>query len=206
MATLDLLKSAYTGKLGKTVGAKWKNKATLRTLTIPTYTDTPEQQIIRQGFGDVASFTSLFCSQLRTLTSWDTRGMSVRNAIIKYNKAKFLDGSFSPALLTIAKGGLTRPASLSLTATLSPDKIAAAWTPITTATISDKAKVVIVAANQEQGIGIVGAGPYSTGALQISATLPPSTDLECYYYLLDYRGSSRVCSMSTHIAITTPAS
>ena len=86
MGKMNLLKANWEGKVGQTVGAKWKNKSTIRTYTKPSNPDTAAQQSVRTVFGDMTSFVALFADQIKYLSALDTAGQSVRNAIIQANK------------------------------------------------------------------------------------------------------------------------
>ena len=83
MGKMNLLKANYEGKVGQTVGAKWKNVSTLRTYTKPSNPNTDAQQTVRSGFKAINEFVALFADQIRYKSALDTSGMSVRNAIVK---------------------------------------------------------------------------------------------------------------------------
>jgi hypothetical protein len=206
MGIMNLLKANWTGKVGQTVGAKWKNKSTIRTFTKPAYSDTPAQQEIRAGFGEQSAFVALFADQIKSLSALDTKGMSVRNAILKLNKAQIPTGDFDPTTLQISRGGLPQPTGITVTAPAGLASLHAVWTPAVGATISAKAKVVIVAVNKDTNFAAVGTAANTAGQLDITVAVPPSVTLAVYAYLVDYRGSSRVGSVSSYRAVTTPAS
>jgi hypothetical protein len=206
MGLMNLLKANWTGKVGQTVGAKWKNKSTIRTFTKPAYTNTPAQQTIREGFGDVTSFVALFSDQIKSLSALDTKGMSVRNAIIQLNKDQVIAGSLTPATLKVSRGGLPAPTAFTPTAPAGLQTITASWTPAVGATISEKAKVVVIAVSQEKNFAAVGSALNTAGSLTINASVPASTAIDVYHYLIDYRGSSRVGSVSAHNSINSPSS
>jgi hypothetical protein len=203
---MNLLKANWTGKVGQTVGAKWKNKSTIRSFTKPAYTNTPAQQEIRTGFGEVTSYVALFADQVKSLSALDTKGMSVRNAIIKLNKDQVIAGALDPATLKVSRGGLPQIGNFVATSPTGLTTLTATWTPAAGATISTKAKVVVIFINEELNFVAVGNALNSTGTLSIPATVPPSTVLQVHYYLIDYRGSSRVGSPSGHTTITTTTS
>ena len=71
MGKLNLLKGRYTGKVGETVGAKWKNKSTLRTFSVPSNPDTADQQKVRGAFAQMTSFIALFADQIKYLSALD---------------------------------------------------------------------------------------------------------------------------------------
>jgi len=198
MGLLNLLKANFTGRVGQVVGAKWKNKSTLRSYTKPAYTSTPAQQVIRQGFGEITSFVALFADQLKPLSAMNTKGMSLRNAIIKLNKDMISTGSLDPAELLISRGGLPNVASFVPAKKPSNAGFTATWTPSVGVTISAKAKVVIVFVDDVNNFAIVGSALNSAGTIDITTPVPPTGSFEVYYYLLDYRGSSKISSVSKH--------
>jgi hypothetical protein len=201
MGILNLLKANFTGKVGQVVGAKWKNKSTIRSYTKPAYTSTPAQQVIRQGFGEIASYVALFADQIRSLSALNTKGMSVRNAIIRLNKEMVILGHLNESELLISRGGLPTVSSFAASIPAGRTAIAASWTAAQGATISEKAKLVIVAVDDTSNTAIVGSALNSLGAVTIPATIPTGITLNVYYYLIDYRGSSRIASVSQHTTV-----
>ena len=75
MGILNLLKANYTGKVGQTVGAKWKDKSTIRTYTKPSNPDTAAQKQTRKGFGDVSTFIATFADQIKMYSSLDRKSV-----------------------------------------------------------------------------------------------------------------------------------
>jgi hypothetical protein len=205
MGIMNLLKANWSGKVGETVGAKWKNLSTIRTYTKPAYSDTPAQQTIRQGFGEMSAFVALFADQIKSLSALDTKGMSVRNAIVHLNHAMVAAGALDPATLQISRGGLPQPTAITASAPAGLTTLTADWTPSQGATVSARAKVVVIFADKTTNFAAVGSALNSAGTLSITAAVPASATLHCYVYLLDYRGSSRVGSLSSYRAVTTPA-
>ena len=108
MGKMNTLKGNYIGKVGQTVGAKWKNLSTERVFTKPANPNTQAQQTVRSGFKAINAFVALFADQIRYKSALDTSGMSVRNAIVKLNKEMVAGNSFTKANLVISKGGLRR--------------------------------------------------------------------------------------------------
>ena len=201
MGLMNLLKANWTGKVGQTVGAKWKNKSTIRSFTKPSYTDTPAQQTVRAGFGAITSYVALFADQIKALSALDTKGMSVRNAIIKLNKAQVASGTLDPATLQVSRGGL--PVITSAAGALNSGKtiLTFTWDKAEGATISAKAKVVVIIVDDATNFAAVGSALNTAETLAIPATYPTGTALNVHYYLVDYRGSSRVGSPSGHLTV-----
>ena len=59
MAKQNFLSGGYYGKLGATVGQRWKNIRTIRTYVIPHNPKTPKQQANRKKFGAVVPYAQL---------------------------------------------------------------------------------------------------------------------------------------------------
>ena len=205
MGKLNLLKGSYDGKVGATVGAKWKSISTIRSYAKPAYTDTPEQQIIRGVFGDITHFISVFADSVKSYNTLDTRSMSYRNAIIHESRQFFSDGVFSPAGLIISRGGLPLASSFTASVPAGLITLSASWTPAVGNTLTGKAKVVVVAVDSTHDIGYVGADLNTAGTLSISGTFYPSTRLDLYYYTYDVHAGRRVGSKTAYTSITTPS-
>ena len=196
MGLLNVLQAKWDGKVGQTVGAKWKNKATIRAYAKPANPNTASQQSIREIFKDASKFIALFSDQIKTLTSLNTRSMSVRNAIIKANKDQFVvGGAFDPKTLIVNKGGLQTPEGFRYddnTHTLS-------WTPPTATNISDKAIVVCIVVSAASNIAVIETARAKAGSLSCPST-GALTDA-IYGYMIDYRGSTRVGSNSVQFQV-----
>ena len=111
MGVMNTLKGNYIGKVGQTVGAKWKNLSTERVFTKPSNPNTQAQQTVRSGFKAINAFVALFADQIRYKSALDTSGMSVRNAIVKLNKEMVANNEFDKTELVISKGGLQKVAN-----------------------------------------------------------------------------------------------
>jgi len=206
MGILNLLKGSYTGRVGETVGAKWKNKHVVRVHTKPSYSDTPAQQLVREWFAGITAFCALFTDPLKSLSAMDTRGMSLRNSIIALNKDTMGTVPWDPATLRVSRGGLPQPTGEAFAAPAGLSSITATWTPATGVNVSDKARFVVVAVDKTSNFAAVGSALNSAGTLSIATEVPASKTIHVYSYLLDYRGSSKVASQSSHTTITSPAS
>jgi hypothetical protein len=201
MGIVNLLKGSWDGKVGQLVGSKWKDKATLRTYAKPTYTNTPEQQVIRTGFAQVTEFLSLFSEPLRNLTALDTKSMSLRNALMKLNKAQITAGELTPSGILLSRGGLPLPTNVSVSIEADTGELTASWVTAIGATVSQKARVVFVAVNNAEKKSLVGSALNSAQAITIPGSGATTSAWDSYYYLLDYRGSSRVGSTSLYKSI-----
>lgn len=200
MGKMNLLKANWYGKVGQTVGAKWKNKSTIRTYTKPANPDTAAQQTVRGGFASITSFVALFADGIRYKSALDTAGQSVRNAIIKLNKEMVAAGSLTKADLLISKGGLQKPAVSA--ATLASNKVSVTFAAPTATNFTNKAKLIVVAVDNVDGVvDIFEAAPDAATAAGTVA-FSGSNNVDVYAYWLDFRGSNKVASSSVYKQIT----
>lgn len=199
MGLINLLKANYTGKVGQTVGAKWKDKSTVRTFSKPANPRTDAQVSVRSGFTSLTSFTALFADQIKYLSALNTSGMSVRNAIIKLNKGMIPQNSFDKANLLISNGGLQVPANV--VATDETGKVKITWDAPTATNFSANAKLVVVAIQESSGIVEVFEAPYN-GATQKGLATFQTGDVDVYAYYIDKRGSNKVGSKSVYKKVT----
>ena len=200
MGKMNLLKANWYGKVGQTVGAKWKNKSTIRTYTKPANPDTAGQQLVRGGFAALTTFVALFADGIRYKSALDTAGQSVRNAIIKLNKEMVAAGSLTKADLLISKGGLQKPAVSA--ASLASDKVSVTFAAPTATNFTNKAKLIVVAVDSVDGVVDVFEAAPDAGTAAGTVTFSGSNDVDVYAYWLDYRGSNKVASASVYKAIT----
>ena len=199
MGKMNLLKANYEGKVGQTVGAKWKNVSTLRTFTKPSNPNTEAQQTVRSGFKGINAFVALFADQIRYKSALDTAGMSVRNAIVKLNKDMVSGNTFNKANLVISKGGLQKVAGEAATAT--SGKITVTWSAPTATNFTEDAKLIAVLV--QEASGMVEVIEASATALTAAGTLTfGAGSVDCYVYFLDKRGSNKIASLSDYIAVT----
>ena len=199
MGIMNTLKGNYTGKVGQTVGSKWKNLSTERVFTKPSNPNTEAQQTVRTGFKDINAFVALFADQIRYKSALDTSGMSVRNAIVKLNKAMVASGTFDKTDLLISKGGLQKVSSPAGTASGGVATIT--WTAPTATNFTSAAKLVAVLVQADSGmVEVVEA---AADAETVSGTLQFSAGkVDAYVYFLDKRGSNKIASISDYLEIT----
>ena len=202
MGKLNILKAAYYGKVGETVGAKWKDKNTVRVLTIPSNPNTMAQQTVRTGFSEISKFVSLFADQIKTVSALNTRGMSVRNAIIKINKEMVSAGSLTAADLVISRGGLPVPQGAAATGAQADGELTVPVTQITGTNVTQKAKIVVVAVSQSQNMAWVETKDNTAGNVTIATGIAGTKPFDVYIYAIDYRGSAKVGSLSRYQQVT----
>lgn len=199
MGLINLLKANYTGKVGQTVGAKWKDKSTVRTFSKPANPRTDAQVNVRKGFTALTSFTALFADQIKYLSALNTSGMSVRNAIIKLNKGMVRENLFDKANLLISNGGLQVPANVAVVE--ETGKVKVTWDAPTATNFSTKAELVVVAIQETSGIVEVIEASYKGGTVTGLATFATG-DVDVYAYYIDKRGSNKVGSKSVYKTVT----
>ena len=202
MGKLNILKAAYYGKVGETVGSKWKDKNTVRVLTIPSNPNTQAQQTVRTGFSEISKFVALFADQIKTVSALNTRGMSVRNAIIKENKEMVAAGSLTPGDLVISKGGLPTPGGAAATGAQASGEITVPLVAITGTNVTAKAKIVIVVVSQTASQAWVKVVDNSTASETVATGVTGTNPMDVYIYAIDYRGSAKVGSLSRHQQVT----
>ena len=199
MGKMNTLKGNYIGKVGQTVGAKWKNLSTERVFTKPANPNTQAQQTVRNGFKAINAFVALFADQIRYKSALDTSGMSVRNAIVKINKDMVAGNSFDKTQLLISKGGLQKVAGE--TATESAGKVTVTWTSPTATNFTENAKLVAVMV--QENTGMVEVVEAAANAQTLESTLTFLTGgVDIYVYYLDKRGSNKIASLSDYLTVT----
>lgn len=200
MGKLNLIQGKWEGKVGQTVGAKWKNLATLRSYAIPSNPKTQAQETVRTVFKDMTSFVALFADQIKYLTSLNTRGMSVRNAIIKANSEQITAGTFSKDTLVTNKGGL--PNATGVTATATATAVTVNFTRPVATNLTDKAEIVAVVVDGTNKIAGVGRAALTGTSVTVNVALQTGVQSDVYYWVIDYRGSARVGSYNGHATVT----
>ena len=196
---MNLLKANWEGKVGQTVGAKWKNKSTIRTYTKPSNPNTAGQQSVRGVFAEMTSFVAMFADQIKYLSALNTAGQSVRNAIIQANKAQIMDGTFDKTTLLISKGGLQKVAGESAQAT--GGKVTVTWTKPTATNFTANAKLIAVMVQPATGLVEVAEAAADAETLSGNMTFE-NGNVDVYVYYLDKRGSNKVASISDYISVT----
>ena len=199
MGKMNLLKANWEGKVGQTVGAKWKNKSTIRTYTKPSNPNTAAQQGVRGVFAEMTSFVAMFADQIKYLSALNTSGQSVRNAIIQANKSQIMGASFDKTTLLISKGGLQKVAGEAGNA--STGKITVTWTKPTATNFTANAKLIAVMVQPATGLVEVAEANADAETLTGNMTFE-NGNVDVYVYYLDKRGSNKVASASDYISVT----
>lgn len=201
MGKMNLLKANWEGKVGQTVGAKWKNRSTIRTYTKPSNPKTAAQVAVRTAFKEMTSFVALFADQIKYLSALNTSGQSVRNAIIQANKMQIQDGTFMKSDLIISKGGLQKVAGESAEAVTK--KVKVTWNNPTATNFTDKAKLVAIMVQETSGLVEVVTEDAKKGATGVTSTIDFDTgNVDVFVYYLDVRGSSKVASISDYLTVS----
>lgn len=201
MGKMNLLKANWEGKVGQTVGAKWKNRSTIRTYTKPSNPKTAAQLSVRGAFAEMTSFVALFADQIKYLSALNTSGQSVRNAIIQANKTQIQSGAFDKATLLISKGGLQKVSGVMAEA--ATNKVKVTWTNPTATNFTAKAKLVAVMVQEASGLVDVVTEDAKKGTTGITSNIDFATgSVDVFVYFLDVRGSSKVASISDYLTAT----
>ena len=199
MGKMNLLKANWEGKVGQTVGAKWKNKSTIRTYTKPSNPNTAAQQGVRGVFAEMTSFVAMFADQIKYLSALNTAGQSVRNAIIQANKSQMMGASFDKTTLLISKGGLQKVAGE--VGSASTGKITVTWNKPTATNFTANAKLIAVMVQPATGLVEVAEAAADAETLTGNMTFE-NGNVDVYVYYLDKRGSNKVASASDYISVT----
>ena len=195
MGKMNLLKANWEGKVGQTVGAKWKNKSTIRTYTKPSNPNTQAQKTVRTAFAEMTSFVALFADQIKYLSALNTAGQSVRNAIIQANKMQIANGTFSKSDLLISKGGLQK--AVATPPGVAAGKITFNWQAPTATNFTENAKFIVVLIQEATGLVEVLEAKATDLSVESKMTFLSGT-VDAYYYFLDKRGSNKVASPSSY--------
>ena len=201
MGKMNLLKGNWEGKVGQTVGAKWKNKSTIRTYTKPSNPKTAAQMSVRSAFAQMTAYVALFADQIKYLSALNTSGQSVRNAIIQANKMQISDGTFDKATLMVSKGGLQKVTNEQ--ATESAGKITITWDKPTATNFTKDAKLIAICVQESSGlVEVLESEAKPVGSATISGNITfVAGNVDVYVYFLDKRGSNKVASLSDYLTV-----
>ena len=201
MGKMNLLKGNWEGKVGQTVGAKWKNKSTIRTYTKPSNPKTAAQMSVRSAFAQMTAYVALFADQIKYLSALNTSGQSVRNAIIQANKMQISDGTFDKATLMVSKGGLQKVTNEQANA--SAGKITITWDKPTATNFTKDAKLVAICIQESSGlVEVLEAEAKPVGNATVSGNITfAAGDVDVFVYFLDKRGSNKVASLSDYLTV-----
>ena len=201
MGKMNLLKGNWEGKVGQTVGAKWKNKSTIRTYTKPSNPKTAAQMSVRSAFASMTAYVALFADQIKYLSALNTRGQSVRNAIIQANKMQISGGTFDKSTLMVSKGGLQKVTNEQ--ATEAAGKITVTWDKPTATNFTKDAKLVAICIQESSGlVEVLEAEAKPVGSATVSGNITfVAGNVDIYVYFLDKRGSNKVASLSDYLTV-----
>lgn len=201
MGKMNLLKGNWEGKVGQTVGAKWKNKSTIRTYTKPSNPKTAAQMSVRSAFAQMTTYVALFADQIKYLSALNTSGQSVRNAIIQANKMQISDGTFDKATLMVSKGGLQKVTNEQ--ASESAGKITVTWDKPTATNFTKDAKLIAICVQESSGlVEVLEAEAKPTGNATVSGNITfAAGNVDVFVYFLDKRGSNKVASLSDYLTV-----
>ena len=72
MGKFNILSGGYYGRLGQTVGQRWRNKRIVRTYVIPRDPKTEKQEANRYNFGDCTAAVQLALSMNGGSSLWNS--------------------------------------------------------------------------------------------------------------------------------------
>ena len=200
MGKMNLLKANWEGKVGQTVGAKWKNRSTIRTYTKPSNPKTAAQVTVRTAFAGMTSYVALFADQIKYLSALNTSGQSVRNAVIQANKMQIQNGTFEKSTLVISKGGLQKVSGGNAEA--ATKKVKVTWNNPTATNFTAKAKLVAVMIQEDSGLVDVVTEAANKGTTGVTSSIDFATgNVDVFVYFIDVRGSSKVASISDYLTV-----
>lgn len=204
MGIMNLLKANWYGRVGETVGAKWKDKSTIRTYAKPSDPKTEKQEGVREVFGDINHLVALFSDSIKYVSALNTKGMSVRNAIVRLNKEQIEQKGFDAADVLISKGGLQKPQGVVFSKTTGSSKINTSFTAPTATNFTSAAIAVLVVAQPENDIADVATADIKTGNVSSNINFDDDGTIYGWLYFYDKRGTSKVASVSVE-SVVTPA-
>lgn len=205
MAIQHMLSGFWSGKLGDTVGAKWKDKKTIRVYAIPSNPNTPAQQVVKENFAHLSKMVMLISDQLKPLSALNTKSMTLRNALVHLNKelVSRLPSRLSWADVKVSTGGL--PPLVGFSVTQAGADASLQWQTPQFSVISSRAQVVGLIVLTDGGgdpwlsvSSIVQAAPYTDGSMTIDVGTNFSISA-VFGYIIDYRGSAKVASTSSYV-------
>jgi hypothetical protein len=200
-----MLSGFWSGKLGDTVGAKWKDKKTIRVYAIPSNPNTPAQQVVKENFAHLSKMVMLISDQLKPLSALNTKSMTLRNALVHLNKelVSRLPSRLSWADVKVSTGGL--PPLVGFSVTQAGADASLQWQTPQFSVISSRAQVVGLIVLTDGGgdpwlsvSSIVQAAPYTDGSMTIDVGTNFSISA-VFGYIIDYRGSAKVASTSSYV-------
>lgn len=199
MGHMNLLKANWTGKVGQTVGAKWKGLSTIRVYTKPAYTNTPAQEVVRSVFASLTQLFTPFMAQLKHLSAMSTKNMSLRNALIRANKAQIQNGTFDIQTVIFSRGGLPNISAFTVGTVTPGSQRTLTWTPPAAGLYTSNAQVVAIMRNEDAiNMGVESAN-VSTGLITFGDYSRVAGNVDIWAYVLDFHGSSKIASNSVHI-------
>lgn len=186
---MNLLKANWEGKVGQTVGAKWKDKSTIRVLTKPSNPQTQAQTAHRNYFSNLSKTLASVGAQMKQWSMIDTSKMSWRNQIMHINADLVAEMNEDLQQFIFSKGRLPLLAGLTSSTALPATSIAVTWTPPTVGTITQTTRAVIFVMPDyfegAQGNGAIANFVPATGSGTITLPAPLDTGVYLVGYLYD---------------------
>ena len=206
MARVNLITGSWDGKVGQLVGAKWKDKKTIRAYVIPKDTKNDKQLQNRRRLTEAAQYISLFHDKIKPLTPLNVRGMTLINSIIKASPFLFKDDTFIPEHLIFSKGRL--PPIHSVQQDYAAGNMILYIEKGLELNLSPKAKIVYAIYNTETEIAEVDAIPYTDDTIyfheNFSDVFIIGSIAIVHLWIIDYQGQTLIASNSKAFVISGP--
>jgi hypothetical protein len=106
MATMNLLTGSWDGKLGKTVGQKWKNKHVIKAAADGKVTPSPAQTKALLVFGVLQRVIRQLQVQIQPGIYHPSPKMTIQNLWVHHSKAAIAGGIFNPGEIRGPQGTL----------------------------------------------------------------------------------------------------
>ena len=100
MAEINLLKAAFTGKLGETYGAKWKGKPVIRAVPFSKAPPTADQTACVRAFEALNRFSSALSRLGFNYLGLSSKNLHKHNAVAKFLKPMIKNHKFEPCNIT----------------------------------------------------------------------------------------------------------
>lgn len=174
MAKQNFIAGGYYGKLGETVGQRWKNKRTLRVYVIPHDPKTPAQVRNRTKFGQAVPYAQLGMQFNAKAPAWDNEKITEWQGRMSVAKIGVDNGVTGLSLIPIFPSGYT-PYSQATRIEAIPGsgseytlKLSVSEAPVTGRTFSVYAECTNTETGQKEGVLVEGiAGRTITNGIDI---------------------------------------
>lgn len=186
MGKFNILSGGYYGRLGQTVGQRWRNKRIVRTYVIPRDPKTEKQEANRYNFGDCTAAVQLALSMNGSSSLWNSLTNTAFNNRMEAARAFQKAGGFYYSFVPLIPYGYQPAYAFSSSPALVDGVIT--WTCTTTDDIAGREMVVALRLRNETTLSysdfvshtiIAGSGGVFTISVQIPDGYELSDDSAC---------------------------